>query len=49
MPELRAIVAEDQARWDTLAELWNDLMPDEQERVIEVARGYAAANVEEQA
>jgi hypothetical protein len=39
MPELRAIVAADQERWDQLAEIWDSLMPAEQIQLIETARG----------
>ena len=38
MSEIRRLVAEDQGRWEELAELWNELLPDEQRNLIETAR-----------
>lgn len=40
--EIRRLVAEDQARFDLLAQAWNDLTVDEQESLVVIAQSMQA-------
>ena len=41
MSEIRRLLAEDSARWDALAEVWNDLTVAEQKELVATAREMA--------
>lgn len=44
MRELHAIVAADQARFDELAELWNQLLTEQQVELVAVAQRMSEEN-----